>query len=98
MFQSKGPSGPENDRALGNAAYLREVRLLRRERFVGHLLRYAVLAVIAGASVWGTARASAEPPPPVQQSITETIHDWWDWWWGIRPHVKTRRTYIGGDG
>lgn len=82
----------------GNAAYLREVRLLRRERAIGRVGRALCLAVIGSSVLWGGARAVAEPPPPVQQSITDTAKALWDWWWGIRPKVKSRRTYIGGDG
>lgn len=74
------------------------MRLLRRERFVGHLLRYVCLALVAGVMAWGSARAAAEPPPPPQSSIMDTARQWWDWWWGIRPLVKSRRVYIGGDG
>lgn len=40
--------------------------------------------------------AMGDPPPPVQSSLIDTARSWWDWWWGIRPKVKSRRVYIGG--
>ena len=99
-----GPPGSESARGRLNRCYQERNQhgfqtsgLRPRYRAWPRLIAVLVVVVVAMGCM-DRVYACGDPPPLAQSSIMDTAREWWDWWWGIRPHVKTRRTYIGGDG